>query len=332
MKKLTAEEKLERRALRRETKKDGNRVGFGLFWYFLITLAVTVVWMIAEIEIALSAAGATDSAEVDRIIDEVTEASSESASSMIAGVLLGLGFLFLFFRKQGAHRRLFHREESMSLRKFAGVSCVFFGTQLIFQGVYYLMEAGLNLIGYTAVASMEMATSDSSTLSMFLYAGIIGPIVEELIFRGLVFRTLEKHGTNLAIVVSSILFGIMHGNIPQAVFAFLTGLIFGYVASRYSIVWCIVLHILNNLVLGDLLSKAVSGLSENLQFLIGYGIMGAFTVLGLIVLFLKRKEIFTFFRQHKTERPRMRWVITCPGIVIFFLVNLAIGIFMLEKI
>jgi len=332
LKKLTAEEKLERRMLRKTAKKDGNRVGFGLLWYFLITLITAIVWLIAEMEIAVQSSGVTDPAEAEKIMDTVTENSTGSAWSMIAGVLLGVGFLFLFFRKQGAHRRLFHREESMTLGKFVGAACVFLGVQLIFNGVYYLMEAGLNLIGYTAEASKEMATADSTTLSMFLYAGIIGPIVEELIYRGLVFRVLEKHGTNLAIVVSSLLFGIMHGNIPQAMFAFLTGIILCYVASRYSLWWCIALHILNNLVLGDLFTKAISGLSENLQEIISYGVMGAFTIAGLIVLFRKRKDIIAFFRQHKTEKPRMRWILTCPGIMIFILINLALGVSMLEKL
>jgi len=330
MQKLTAEQKTERRALRRRVKKDGNRIGFSLIWYFVINIVVVAVWMIVEMEMA--AKGITDPVEAQRIMDEVAEKSEISGASMIAGVLIGLGFLFLFLRKTGAHRRLFHREESITPKKFAGIACVFLGTQLVFNGMYALMEAGLNLMGYSAMSSMEMATSGSMTLSMFIYAGIVGPIVEELIFRGLILRSLEGYGRNLAIVVSSLLFGVMHGNIPQMVFAFLTGLILGYAASRYSIVWCIILHIFNNLVLGDLLSRALSGLSEDAQALITLGIMGIFTVAGLVVLIVRRKDILGYIRQNRSQKPNLRWIITCAGISIYVLMNIGIGVSMLEKI
>lgn len=327
---LRARERAERKAARKAVKKDGNRVGFGLLWYLLINFAVVFVWM--GVEIAMAVFGVSDPAEADRLINEVAERAVESGSSMIAGVLVGLGFLFLFFRKRGVISRLFHREETMSIKKFAGIACVFFGTQLIFNGAYYLMEAGLNLIGYSAVSSMESATAGSTTLSMFLYAGIIGPVVEELVFRGFVLRSLDKYGKNLAIVISSALFGIMHGNIPQAVFAFLTGLVFGYVASKYSIVWCIILHILNNMVLGDLLNLALSGLSETMQEIIFLGIMSVFTIVGIIVLIVKRRTVIDFVKQNRSQRPNFRWIATCSGVVIYFLVNLALGISMLEKI
>ncbi len=327
---LRAKERAERKAARKAVKKDGNRVGFGLLWYLLINFAVVFVWM--GVEIAMAVAGAADMADAEIRMNEVLERSMESGASMIAGVLVGLGFLFLFFRKRGVIRRLFHREEPMSIKKFAGIACVFFGTQLIFNGIYYLMEAGLNLIGYSAVSSMESATAGSTTLSMFLYAGIIGPVVEELVFRGFVLRSLDKYGKNLAIVISAALFGIMHGNIPQAVFAFLTGLVFGYVASRYSIVWCIVLHILNNMVLGDLLDMALAGFSETMQEIIFLGIMSVFTIIGIIVLIIKRRTIIAFIKENRSQKPHFRWIATCAGVAIYFLLNLGLGISMLEKI
>jgi len=327
---LRREKRLERRRLRRSVKKDGNRAGWSLIWYFVITTAIVIVWM--EAEIAIAAAGVSDPALREQIIQQATDISMESAWSMIAAVLIGLGFLFLFFRKQKLHRELFRRDESMSPGKFAGIACVFFGTQLIFNGFFYLIEAGLNLIGYSAISSMEAATAGSTTLSMFLYAGIIGPIVEELVFRGFILRALDRHGKPMAIVVSSVLFGIMHANIPQAVFAFFVGLVLGYVAERYSIWWSIILHILNNLVLGDLFSRAISGLGEEAQSIISFCVMGTFALVGVTLLILKRRDIIDYVKQHKGEKHRARWIATCSGVMIYFIINLALGIFMLEKI
>lgn len=71
---------------------------------------------------------------------------------------------------------------------------VFMGCPIVATCGSTLLEGGLNLIRYTAVASEEAASSVSITVSMFLYAAIVGPIVEELIYRGFVLRSFEKYG------------------------------------------------------------------------------------------------------------------------------------------
>ncbi len=327
-------DKTERKALRKSVKRDANKVGFPLLLYSFITLEVTVVWLIAEFVIAgLKNPAILDNAEeYNRMIDEVTARFEQSGWSMIAGVLLGLVVLFLLFLRRKTHKQIFRNSESITIGKFAGIACVFFGFQLVFQGAYLLMEMGLNAIGYTAEASMESATMDTTTFSMLLYAGIIGPIVEELVYRGFAMRALEKHGKILAIVVSSLLFGIMHANLPQAVFAFFVGLVLGYVAMKYSIVWSIVLHILNNLVLGEGMNRALSGLGEDVQNIIFYVLMSAFFVIGVIYLIVKRKTLSAYLKENKTEKPKLRWVLTCSGVVLFVLAHLVMALSMLEKI
>ena len=54
---------------------------------------------------------------------------------------------------------------------------------------------------------------------------------------------------------SALLFGVFHGNLVQIPFAFLVGLVLGYVAAEYSLGWCILLHWINNCVLGMLLER-----------------------------------------------------------------------------
>jgi membrane protease YdiL (CAAX protease family) len=80
----------------------------------------------------------------------------------------------------------------------------------------------------------------------FLYIVLIGPIFEELIFRGAIFGALRRYGNNFAILFSSLLFGFYHMLILQIPFAFVIGLLLGYVASRWSLRASIVLHIIVN--------------------------------------------------------------------------------------
>jgi len=323
-------DKTERKQLRRVVKKDGNRIGWSLVVYFVIDFIAAIAWLIGDLLISLSKVSGQEAK--DAAFDDALDRFNASGVPLILGVLLGLGFLFLVFRKQDIYGRLFHREEKLKFPTFMGILCVFMGTQLFFQLFCVLMEAGLNAIGYTSELAMEMATGNSMSISMLLYAGIIGPIVEELVYRGIIMRSLEKYGTSLAIVVSSVFFGIMHGNIPQAIFAFLVGLILGYTASRYSIVWSTVLHIINNLVFGELFSHALMFLPENVQNIIFYALTGAFALIGIIVLIVKRKKISAYFKENKWEKPNMRWLLTCSGALVFFALNLWLGLSLIIKL
>ncbi len=320
---------------KRSVRKDGSRAGWSMLWYALISMGVSIIWMIGEamVKYMFRVEGITDTAEQDRLFDEVmTEVCELSGTYLIVGVLVGLGFLFLYFHRSGIAKTMFRSEQKMTPARFGALACVFFGGQLVFQGAYMLMEAGLNLIGFTAVSSMEMATAGSQTVSMFLYAGIIGPIVEELVYRGFIMRHLQKYGKLLAVVISSILFGAMHGNLPQGVFAFCVGLVLGYVAIEYSIIWSIVLHILNNLVLADLMSMALEGLSEQVQNIVSYGVLGIFFVLGLIVVIRHRKKIVGWIRENRWEKPHMRWIMTTVGVILFLALHLLLAVSMLEKL
>lgn len=63
--------------------------------------------------------------------------------------------------------------------------------------------------------------------------GILAPIAEELVFRGLVYRRLQDWMAPwLAILLSSLLFGWYHGNVVQFVYALLTGMLFALMYYR----------------------------------------------------------------------------------------------------
>ena len=65
---------------------------------------------------------------------------------------------------------------------------------------------------------------------------ILPPLVEELIFRGLIQKYLERAGMHwiLANVVQAVLFGVFHQNLVQGIYAALLGFALGFVAYRYN--------------------------------------------------------------------------------------------------
>ncbi len=103
------------------------------------------------------------------------------------------------------------------------------------------------------VATQKMFAEIMGEPTGYLAIGILAPLAEELVFRGAVLRTLlrllgpRRHG--LAILVSAVLFGAVHLNLPQFVHATLIGLLLGWMYYRTdSIIPGVVFHWINNTV------------------------------------------------------------------------------------
>ncbi|OZG50697.1 CPBP family intramembrane glutamic endopeptidase [Bombiscardovia coagulans] len=87
-----------------------------------------------------------------------------------------------------------------------------------------------------------------SFMSIAVYSCLWAPVVEEVAFRGVVLTSLKRYGKIFAIVTSSLLFAVLHGNLSQGVFTFGLGLVLGYVACEFSLIWSIGLHIFSNVI------------------------------------------------------------------------------------
>ena len=76
---------------------------------------------------------------------------------------------------------------------------------------------------------------------------VVGPIIEELMFRKLMIDRLSRYGNTVAIIVSSISFGLFHGNLYQFFYAALIGVILGFMyAKTRNVLYPIAMHILVN--------------------------------------------------------------------------------------
>ena len=85
-------------------------------------------------------------------------------------------------------------------------------------------------------------------LILFLiYVCLLGPILEEIIFRGFILKSMQKYGNLTAIIVSSILFSMFHLNLVQFVNPVLMGIILAFITIKSkSILPSIIAHIFNN--------------------------------------------------------------------------------------
>lgn len=82
---------------------------------------------------------------------------------------------------------------------------------------------------------------------IFIVVVVIGPFFEELMFRKVMFDRLSIYGNRLAILVSSVAFGLFHGNMEQLIYATGIGIILGIVYSNTGDVkYPVFLHMLFN--------------------------------------------------------------------------------------
>lgn len=95
----------------------------------------------------------------------------------------------------------------------------------------------------------------------FIYRAIIPAVVEELLFRGNICKSLKVYGKGTAVLISAVLFSLMHSNVEQLLYTFVAGLLLGwvYVESK-SIVFPILMHFLNNSLsaVGDIIQEKCS--------------------------------------------------------------------------
>lgn len=112
----------------------------------------------------------------------------------------------------------------------------------------------------------EMLTMLMRKPAGYFVVGILIPVAEEMVFRGAILRKLLQifHSRMYwwAIVLSALLFGVVHGNMAQGLHAFLLGLLLGWMYWRTnSIVPGIVLHWINNTV-AYVLSNLIPGVDD----------------------------------------------------------------------
>lgn len=82
-----------------------------------------------------------------------------------------------------------------------------------------------------------------------IFTCILVPVIEEYVFRGVLFGYLRQYGLSFGIVASSLLFGVAHSAPVQSVYAFTFGILSAFVyAVTGNIKTSIVLHASNNLV------------------------------------------------------------------------------------
>ena len=302
---------------RKGVKRYMSKTGWALLVYYFVLNASVLGFVFAQVIFRL-ARGVVQGNE--SAIEHAVMLSMENAWGYFIAAAIGMLLLLIWKKTRYLKEKIFAKGAPMNAGSFFTILCIFISGQMIFQIGTTVMELILNLFGYTISEGLESLETDPANFSMFLYAGILAPVAEEILFRGLVQRMMLPFGKKFAILVSSLTFGLFHGNLLQAPYAFAVGLVLGYVAAEYNILWAMLLHLINNLVLGDLLYRVLGGLPEETVGMIVWGVILAFTVAAVILMILRRKEIASYLRSERIVRPYVRCYFSCAGTITMLII------------
>jgi membrane protease YdiL (CAAX protease family) len=166
--------------------------------------------------------------------------------------LIGLGLIYLLLRR----RRVSLRE--FGFRKFSpkvalvslaiAVAIMIIGTIVVFAIVSALypqvdLEQAQDVV-------FKNAANVPQIILAFIALVVIAPLAEESIFRGLLLPAFAKKiGFIMAAIVTSIMFGAIHGQLNVAIVTFILGLLLAWMYKRTNSLWpAIMLHSLKNLI------------------------------------------------------------------------------------
>lgn len=158
-------------------------------------------------------------------------------------------------------------------------------------------------VSMTRASGVELTAPEynvpQSAVGRILYVisvAVVPALVEEFAIRGVVMQPLRRYGEKFAIIVSAAVFGILHGNLVQAPFAFIAGLGMGYAVCLTNSVWTgVLIHFCNNFysvamdfLIADVTDEALLNMIWNLSQIMLYAICIIGSVLFALVKGRKR--------------------------------------------
>lgn len=287
-----------------------NKVG----WFMMIYVGIMYLCVEMESIVMILIAFMKDPVSPEDIFNSPLTSEPAEGWGYIA-MMLGVVLMLVLWKKpKYIFSTIWQTARPLYVRDFIALLILFTGVQGVSQICLIAAEAVLNGFGYTIMERLSMVSGGSDSVPMFIYSALGAPIIEELMFRGVIMRQLRPAGKNFSIVASAVLFGLFHGNLIQIPFAILVGLVLGYVATEYSLGWAILLHMFNNMILADTISRVLPTMTANsVAIFLFYGCLA----LGIVILILRRKEIKFYLKSSPKDPVAYRGLFSSAGIIVF---------------
>lgn len=211
--------------------------------YVGVYLVIQVIFSSIFMGIMMINSGDISSFNIDAVMELTIKASIYSMPFCIVATFLTYWLIFNIRKKS------FFKALSLKKIKLSTVLLAI-GFSICFYPLIAIFADFLSKI-FPSFDEIQNTFNDMFNISIVfsvLYVCIMGPIMEEILTRGLIFNEM-KSSTNfiVAIIIQAFLFGVIHLNMVQGIYAFILGLVYGLFREKFnSLIIVIVCHIVHN--------------------------------------------------------------------------------------
>lgn len=248
----------------------------------------------------------------------------------IISYLFGLP-IFCYFIKNYKEKNYFLVKEKIGKKEFLHL----FILRCFMQMIEIFLVIVFNFNFYNMKEKKVTIENNTEAYMYILLTIILAPIIEEIIFRGIMTEGLKKYGNRVVIIVTAILFALLHFNVNIIIPIIIKGIFYSYVANKYSLKYSILCHSIDNFLTAimkfDIITKRLN-ISKNLLTIvltISYTIMSIIFIFFLLSIFQivrgKYKDFFNIFKLSKEDRKNMILFVKenyIYLIIIFFIVTI----------
>lgn len=312
----------------RRTRRSYSLVGFGFTLLSVVALAVQLLMVYVP----------------DWLLGETNAISGSSwwmwLCSSVPMYLFAFPACFLLLQALPAQ---VPEKRSLSKKQFFLLlpmcACLMYGGNLIGTVLSLLLSWGKAdnaLMGYAM---------DNNPLKILVMV-ILAPTLEELICRKLLIDRTVRYGEKLSVLMSGLIFGLLHQNLYQFFYAFALGTLFAYVYVRtgkikYTIVLHMIINFLGSVVAPLILSvvdmEALTAMTTEgftmelfLRILPGYSLLMAYSsvlmgvsVWGLVLLIIRSRRLIWNQGEHLPFKRGLKYSFLNTGMIIYTLLCLA---------
>lgn len=170
--------------------------------------------------------------------------SPNQRDALVALLANGCIFSAVMHAKQLSYRTLFHEARSSPAAMVLLLPPIAMLLPVLVMGVSVVVGLVVQLAPLSAQEEAMFERMGTGNLASVLVTCVLAPVLEEMLFRGLILRSfLRQYPRGGAIVGSAVLFGVAHLNIYQFFAALALGCVAGWLYERTrSLIPCIALH------------------------------------------------------------------------------------------
>ena len=177
-------------------------------------------------------------------LDNYQEFSSSCLGYSILSftMFLSMFIVFLFFQKR-TNNSIISKPKASKILIYSLIAII------SFFALFPIVNCFDSLLTHLGVKINTLSYPLNTTnyfISLFTSA-LIPAVVEELLFRGIIFKGLKQHGKSFSIVLTTIIFAVYHMSISQTIYPLLFGLLLTLVTYKENnVLYCILMHFINN--------------------------------------------------------------------------------------